>query len=769
MPEAGRFVRVRGQVQGVGFRPHVWRLAKQLGLGGHVLNDGAGVAIEVWGEVAALEAFLDRIEARAPPMAVIRSVAWRPLSGASATGPFRIVESGSGPVTTGVAPDTATCGRCLAEVFDPGDRRHGYAFTNCADCGPRMSIVNALPYDRSGTSMASFEMCPACAAEYHDPLDRRFDAQANACPICGPRLWVEDRAGPVTCGDPVAEIAACLRAGGIAAIKGIGGFHLACDASDPEVVARLRSRKRRPAKPFAVMARDIEQIRRFATFGAGEAALLASGAAPVMLFDKAGRDLAPGVAPGQSRIGFMLPYTPLHHLLLRLLDRPIVLTSGNPSGEPQAIDNETARTRLAAIADLWLLHDRDIVNRQDDSVLRLDACGPAVLRRARGFAPAALVVACDEGPAILAMGGELKSTFCMLRAGEAIPSQHLGDLENATNFAAYRKAVNLYRKLYRFEPERIAVDLHPDYLSTQWGETLAAETGARLVKVQHHHAHMASCLAEHGLAHGDETAIGIILDGFGLGADGTIWGGEILVGGYAEVRRVARFAPVAVPGGAQAARQPWRNTVAHLAAAFGDSWQERIARTPLRARLSAKQLKTILRMIDRGVNAPVSSSAARLFEAVAAAVGLCPDGQSYEGQAAMELEALALPYLATAGAYPVSVEVAGGVGELSWEPLWQALVGDLERSVSPGVIAARFHLGLAETVAGTAARIAGETGLRRVALSGGVMQNRVLLEALVRRMTDDSLDVLVHARVPANDGGLSLGQAMIAALSGRNG
>ncbi len=768
MPVTGRHIRVRGQVQGVGFRPHVWRIALELGLGGHVLNDGAGVAIEAWGEVAALEVLLDRIGSRAPPMAAIRSVVWRPLSGSPATGPFRIVESGSGPVTTGVAPDAATCARCLADVFDPDDRRQGYAFTNCTDCGPRLSIVNAVPYDRSGTSMASFEMCPACTAEYHDPFDRRFHAQPNACPVCGPKLWVEDRAGPITCDDPVAEIASFLRAGGIAAIKGIGGFHLACDASDPEVLCRLRSRKRRPAKPFAVMARDIGQIRRFATFGGAESALLASSAAPVVLLDKGGQDLASGVAPGQSRIGFMLPYTPLHHLLLRLLDGPIVLTSGNPSGEPQAIDNETARTRLAPIADLWLLHDRDIVNRQDDSVLRLDACGPAVLRRARGFAPAALAVPCDQVSAILAMGAELKSTFCMLRAGEAIPSQHLGDLEDATSFAAYRDAVDLYRKLFRFEPECIAVDLHPDYLSTQWGETIAAETGARLLKVQHHHAHMASCLAEHGLAPGDETAIGVILDGFGLGADGTIWGGEFLVGGYAEVRRAARFAPVAVPGGAQAARQPWRNTVAHLAAAFGENWQDRIARTPLRGRLLARPLETIQRMIDRGVNAPVSSSAARLFEAVAAAVGLCPGGQSYEGQAAMELEALALPYLATAGGYPVSVEAEGGITELSWAPLWNALISDLERSVSPGAIAARFHLGLAAAVAGIAARIAGETGIRRVALSGGVMQNRVLLGSMVHRMTGDGLDVLVHERVPANDGGLSLGQTMIAAVSGRN-
>jgi len=767
MPDSGRHIRVRGQVQGVGFRPHVWRLAKALGLCGQVLNDGDGVAVEVWGPASSLEAFMDRIEVEAPPMASIRSVEWRPLSGSAATGPFRIVESRSGAVRTGIAPDAATCAECLAEVTDNGDRRFGYAFANCTNCGPRLSIITSVPYDRAGTSMAVFDMCPLCKREYDDPANRRFHAQPNACAQCGPRLWIEDAAGPRPCDDPLAEAAAHLRAGAIVAIKGVGGFQLACDAWNADAVAELRRRKRRPDKPLAVMARDHGQIARFAKIRPGEAELLVSVAAPIVLMDKAGEDLAPGIAPGQSRIGFMLPNSPLHHALMRMLANPIVLTSGNLSDEPQAISNDAARTSLATIAEYWLIHDRDIVNRLDDSVLRIDACGPTMLRRARGFAPAALQLAPGFGatPAILAMGGALKSTFCLLMDGQAIPSQHLGDLENAATYADYRKTLGLYRRLFRFDPDVVAVDLHPDYPSTRLGRALARETGARLVEVQHHHAHMASCLAEHQLAPGDETSVGIVLDGLGLGADGTIWGGEILVGGYAGVRRAAHFQPVALPGGAQAIRQPWRNTVAHLAAALGEDWYDRIADTPLGAQLPARPAATLQQMIEKRVNAPLSSSAGRLFDAVAAAVGLCPERQGYEGQAAMELEALALPHLATAGAYPVVIETVDRVTVFSWGPLWRALVSDLRAAVPPGVISARFHLGMAAALAETAARIAEDAGIGRIALSGGVLQNRVLLETLHAGMTAAGLDVLVQSRVPPNDGGVSLGQAAIAAAS----
>ena len=769
MAVTGRRIRVRGLVQGVGFRPHVWRLAREAGLSGHVLNDGAGVSIHVWGEPATLGAFLDRLEKDAPLLARIDGIDTETL----AIGPpyldFRILESEEGAVSTGVVPDAATCPDCLAEIFDPANRRHGYAFTNCTHCGPRLSIVKAIPYDRANTSMADFEMCPDCTREYGDPADRRFHAQPNACPVCGPQLWLEDEAGRVECDNPIDEVAARLKAGGIAAIKGIGGFHLACDATNEEAVAELRRRKRRATKPFALMARNVSQIRRFCAVTHREEELLEAVSAPIVLLDNAEDRLASSIAPGQRRTGFMLPYAPLHHLLTAAVDAPLVMTSGNLSDEPQAIDNDDARIRLAGIADCWLMHDRDIVNRLDDSVMRIDAPGPQVLRRARGLAPEPIPLAprFADAPPVLAMGGELKSTFCILKAGRAIVSQHLGDLEEAATHADYRKAIALYRDIFRFDPAVIAVDLHPDYLSTQWGEALAAETGARLVRVQHHHAHLASCLAEHGVEPGDDRTVGIVLDGLGLGGDGTIWGGEILLGGYGGFTRAAHFAPVALPGGAQAMREPWRNAVAHLRVAFGAAWREETTGTPLEAMLEDKPVDVIGQLISKGVNAPLSSSAGRLFDAVAAALGICADRQHYEGQAAMEMEALAAPHLDDAAGYPVTVSGEGQCRILSWAPLWQALTCDLKNSVEAGVIAAKFHLGLATALADIADAIADEAGIRRIALSGGVMQNRILLETLHRRLAGQGFDILVQSRVPANDSGLSLGQAAVAAFAGK--
>ncbi len=494
-------------------------------------------------------------------------------------------------------------------------------------------------------------MCEDCAREYEDPADRRFHAQPNACPVCGPQLWLEDGEGRIDCEDPIAEVARLLKDGAIVAIKGIGGFHLACDATSETAVAELRRRKRRAAKPLAVMAKNASQIRRFCAVSAAEEELLEARSAPIVLLRNAGESLAPGIAPGHAQTGFMLPYTPLHHLLMAALDGPIVLTSGNLSDEPQATDNDDARHRLAGIADCWLMHDRDIVNRLDDSVMRVDAPGPQILRRARGLAPEPLPLAegFADAPTVLAMGGELKSTFCLLKDGQAIPSQHLGDLEEAATHADYRKTISLYRDIFRFDPQVIAVDLHPDYLSSQWGEALAADTGAELVRVQHHHAHLASCLAEHGVEPGDDLSVGIVMDGLGLGTDGTIWGGEFLVGGYGGFERAGHFSPVALPGGAQAMREPWRNTVAHLAAAFGEDWTSRIAGTALGDRLAGKPLGVIGQMIVKGLNAPVSSSAGRLFDAVAAALGIAADRQHYEGQAAMEMEALAAPHLEWGG------------------------------------------------------------------------------------------------------------------------
>ena len=617
--------------------------------------------------------------------------------------------------------------------------------------------------------MAVFPMCEDCAREYEDPADRRFHAQPNACPVCGPRLWLEDGQGRVDCSDSIAEVARLLKEGAIVAIKGIGGFHLACDATSDATVADLRRRKRRAAKPLAVMAENASQISRFCSVSEEEEKLLEARSAPIVLLRNSGDALAGGIVPGQVQTGFMLPYSPLHHLLMAALDRPIVLTSGNLSDEPQAIDNDDARKRLSGIADYWLMHDRDIVNRLDDSVMRLDAPGPHILRRARGLAPEPLPLAeaFGDAPAVLAMGGELKSTFCLLKDGQAVPSQHLGDLEEAATHADYRKAITLYRDIFRFDPEVIAVDMHPDYLSTQWGEALAEETGARLVRVQHHHAHLASCLAEHRIEPGDDLTLGIVMDGLGLGTDGTLWGGEFLVGGYGGFERAGHFLPVALPGGAQAMREPWRNTVAHLIAAFGDRWRERVAATPFAAMLDGKQAGVVEQMIAKGLNAPLSSSAGRLFDAVAAMLGICADRQHYEGQAAMEMEALVADYQDATGAFPVASEAANGATVLSWVPLWEALLEDLAGGVEAGVIAARFHAGLAAALGETATRIARSSGTPRIALSGGVMQNRILMEQLHARLTRDGFHVLVQSRVPANDGGLALGQAAIAAMSCR--
>ncbi|MDP2731623.1 MAG: carbamoyltransferase HypF [Hoeflea sp.] len=762
----GQRLRIRGLVQGVGFRPHVWRLATEEGLCGHVLNDGAGVEIEVWGSKAAQQKFRIRLTKEAPLLARIDSVECEALDQAPAEDGFRIAKSGGGEISTGVVPDAATCPACLDDISDLANRRFGYAFTNCTHCGPRLSIVRSIPYDRARTSMSAFPMCEDCTSEYENPADRRFHAQPNACPVCGPRLWLEDSDGGIACTDPIAETARRIRGGAIVAIKGIGGFHLACDATTETAVVELRRRKRRAAKPLAVMARDIDQIERFCAVDRQEEELLHSSAAPIVVLCNDGEALASGVAPGQIRIGFMLPYTPLHHLLMQALDRPIVLTSGNLSDEPQAIDNEDARARLAGVADYWLMHDRDIVNRLDDSVIRFDAPGPQILRRARGLAPAPLPLATGFAASapVLAMGGELKSSFTLLKDGQAIVSQHLGDLEEAATHADYRKAIALYRDIFRFNPEVIAVDLHPDYLSTQWGEALAQETGARLVRVQHHHAHLASCLAEHGIEPGNDLAVGVILDGLGLGTDGTIWGGEFLVGGYAGFDRAGHFTPVPLPGGARSMRGPWRNTVAHLGTAFGPDWFARVSGMPLGAALAARPLNLIEQMMAQKLNSPLSSSAGRLFDAVAGALGLCADGQQYEGQAAMELEALAQPCLAGASGYEVAFTSDQGQYVLSWVPLWEGLTGDIARGAAPGVIAARFHLGLASAVAETAMRIAETAGIRRIVLSGGVMQNRILLEALHRRLRGEGYDVVTHGRVPANDGGLSLGQAAIAVL-----
>lgn len=762
-----RAIRVTGLVQGVGLRPTVWRLAQEEGLEGFVLNDGCGVIIEATGPRTAIERFCQRIGTEAPPLARIEHIETTQLARpTTASGTFVIRTSIKGSITTGIVPDWATCPACLAECLDPGDRRHGYAFINCTHCGPRLSIVQGLPYDRRMTTMAPFVMCPSCQREYDDPSDRRFHAQPNACPECGPRLWLEDHAGRTCEQDVMQATASLLLEGRIVAIKGIGGFHLACEATSPEAVGTLRVRKARDAKPLAIMVRDLAMAASLADLSQDEAEMLSSGAAPIVLVSlRQDAALAPQVAPGQSCIGIMLPYTPLHHLLLENVDRPLVMTSGNRSSEPQCISNDDAKSRLATIADAWLMHDREIANRLDDSVLRIDAHGPTILRRARGFAPAPIPLAGGFAiaPDALAFGGELKATFCFTRAGSATLSQHLGDLEEPSTLDDYRKAMELFRRLYALAPKVIAIDKHPDYATSAIGAALANELQIPAVGVQHHHAHLAAVMAENGIEPDAGNVLGIILDGTGLGDDGTIWGGEFLVGGYRSFERAGHLEAVALAGGAAAIREPWRNTYAHLRAA-GVAKADTLdnARTVL-GWLRGKPLATIDRMLAKGINAPLASSAGRLFDAVAGMLDICRERQDYEGQAGMLLESIAAPHMASAQPYPIRIGAAP-VAILSFAPMWPELLSDMEGGAHPGFISARFHRTLIAALADCAARIASLHDIRSVALSGGVFQNRILLDGVGLELERAGLCVLRHQRVPANDGGLSLGQAAIAAV-----
>ncbi len=766
-PLSAKTIRITGLVQGVGFRPFIWRLARETGVTGHVLNDGAGVLVEIHGNPDSLSQFVRRLRPGQPPLARIDRIKVRDADFEVHPDDFRILESHEGRVRTGIVPDAATCSECLADIRNPGDRRHCYAFTNCTHCGPRLSILRHIPYDRASTSMAVFEMCPACRAEYENPADRRFHAQPTACPDCGPRLWFEEMDGNPADGDAIALAAVRLRQGRILAVKGLGGFQIAVDAANEEAVAQLRRRKHRPAKPLALMARDLDQIRRFAMVSEEEATVLRSPAAPIVLLEKAGASLADSVAGPFDRLGFMLPNTPLHHLLMAELDGPIVLTSGNLADNPQETDNEAVRRQLSGIVDGFLMHDREIVNRLDDSVVRMDRLSPLLLRRARGYAPASirLADAFRDAPKVLAMGGELKSTFCLLKGQDAILSQHIGDLENAPTFAEYKRLLALYLDLYDFRPDVIAIDSHPQYLSSRFGEELARELGADLIKVQHHHAHLASALAEREILP-QGSGYGIILDGLGWGADGTVWGGEILKGGYAGFERVGHFQPVPLPGGAAAIREPWRNLVAHLHAAFGPGYRDHLAGTNLADALSARNGAIFERMIERGVNTPLSSSAGRLFDAVAAALGACFDRQSFEGEAGMRLEALARTHMDEETAYPLDI-AEGAPVRLCFAPLWRALLTDLRKGISQGRISARFHLGLVEGLTAALLRAGAQAG-DTVVLSGGVFQNALLRDCLPDRLLRNHLKTITHRNVPASDGGLALGQAAIAAVqSGR--
>ncbi|MGZ8181531.1 MAG: carbamoyltransferase HypF [Methylobacter sp.] len=766
----GKAIRVRGIVQGVGFRPAIWHLAKQYRLIGEVWNDGLGVMIHAFGKTADLDAFIEQIPLQLPPLARLDSLEVQPLDNKPAGNEFRIIASQANGIQTPIAADAATCSDCLAEITDPANRRYHYPLTNCTHCGPRLSIIQRVPYDRCHTSMADFAMCPQCQREYENPADRRFHAQANCCPDCGPKLWLENTHGQhLTCTDPLKQAAELIRQGYIVAIKGLGGFHLACNASDAIAVSRLRARKRRYAKPFALMAGNIDMIARYARVDALEIQALQDKAAPIVLLTaQQGAALAEEVAPGDDKLGFMLPYMPLHTLLLKDLDTPIVLTSANVSDEPQCIDNDQARIKLKDIADYLLLHDRPIFNRLDDSVMRKMAGEMRLLRRARGYSPEALKLpqGFEQAGNILAMGAELKNSFCLLKNGHAIVAQHIGDLEDASVQQDYRNAIALYQQLYDFKPKCIAVDKHPGYLSTQYGQTLAETHGTELIQVQHHHAHLAACLAEHGIALDAAPVLAAIFDGLGLGDDGELWGGEFLLGDYKGYTRLGHFQAIALPGGTQAMLEPWRNTYAQLQYYFDwPTLQQDFSGLDIIRLLASKPLAMLDTMISKNLNSPPCSSCGRWFDAYAAALGLHPERVHYEGQAAIALEILATPVFAEERPYRHAFSVAscGDLSVLSWQGLWQAVLTDLSRGSDKARIAARIHQSLITATVELLLEYSQHTGTDSIALSGGVFQNRLLLEGISQQLQQHGKTVLAPSRYPMNDGGLALGQAVIAA------
>ncbi len=768
-------MRVEGVVQGVGFRPFVYGLATSLGLAGLVGNDADGVFAEVEGSAGAVARFLARLEREAPPLARIDRVSTVSMGTTGAAG-FVIATSQAGSQRRAlVSPDSATCADCLRELADPADRRYRYPFINCTNCGPRFTIVRDVPYDRPFTTMATFPMCALCAAEYHDPADRRFHAQPVCCPACGPRARLVDATGAELPGaDPIEAAGAVLRSGGVLAVKGLGGYHLVVDAGNAAAAAALRARKYREDKPFAVMVGDLAAARALCVVDTAAERVLLGAPRPIVLLPRlpeADRFIAPGVAPGNRQLGLMLPYTPLHQLLATAAAGPVVATSGNFSDEPIAFRDPDALQRLAGIADAFLVHDRAIHIRTDDSVVRVWQGRESVIRRSRGYAPEPIRLARPLLRPVLGCGAELKNTFCLAKDRHAFVSHHIGDLENAETLRSFTEGIAHFRRLFDVEPQVVAHDLHPDYLSSKYATDLA---GVELVGVQHHHAHVASCLAENGW---NGPVIGVAFDGTGYGTDGTIWGGEFLIADAADFQRAGLLAPVPMPGGAAAIRQPWRMAAAHLTASFADL----PAGLAVRDR-NAAQWDAVVTMAARGVNAPLTSSAGRLFDAVAALLGV-RDAINYEGQAAIELEQLA--DVGEQGSYRAAITerpaaaVAGGLAAAAALPraeaqlivggsdLVRAAADDLAAGVEPSVIAARFHNGLAAATVAVCCRLRDQTGLGVTALSGGVFQNLLLTDRVVARLQEDGFQVLRHGQVPCNDGGISLGQVAVAGARDR--
>jgi hydrogenase maturation protein HypF len=745
-----RRLSIRGVVQGVGFRPFVFRLAQDHGLKGWVLNTSRAVEIEVEGPDNAVKAFALALELETPPLAHIESIESQDglLQGYKT---FQIRESRAEPGYQLVSPDVATCPDCLAEFLDPRNRRYRYPFTNCTNCGPRFTIISDIPYDRANTTMAKFPMCDLCRAEYEDPLDRRFHAQPNACPTCGPRVWIEEWKGTAHAeGDPISKTARLLRSGLICALKGLGGFQLACLATDSDVVERLRQRKGRPHKPFALMMTDPAMVGKYCDVSAMEADLLSSPQAPILLLPvKPGSDISPFVAPGNRFLGVMLPYTPIHHLLLRDIDTPLVMTSGNVTEEPIAKDNDEAKERLSALADFALLHDRDIYARYDDSVFMVANEKQTPLRRARSYTPYPIKLPFRTRP-LLATGAEEKNTFCLARDEFAFPSQHIGDMRNLETLRHFSDTIDLYKKLFRVDPELIAHDLHPDYLSTRYADQFKGFLP--LVGVQHHHAHIAACMTDNGVS---DPVIGVAFDGSGFGPDGTVWGGEFLVASYDDYRRVGSIETMPLPGGEAAIRNPYRLALAYMYALFLE-----IPDVPSLSRINIDERAIVIAQVEGGINTPLTSSCGRLFDAVSALLDICST-TTFEGQAAIALEMAASgqPGLPP---YPFGVIKSGGLWRITMKDLFHAVLKDVIDGVDKELISRRFHETVAMMIAETAGAVAAETGVRRVALSGGCFQNRLLVSLTLPLLEKRGLLHLTHRHVPCNDGGLSLGQAAIA-------
>ena len=719
-------VTLYGAVQGVGFRPFVYRLATEMGLFGWVLNSSAGLIVEVDGTPRQLDEFLRRLADEKPPAAVVMARETSVLAAAGFT-QFEIVPSDeAAEKSASILPDLATCPRCLAELFDPADRRYRYPFTNCTQCGPRYTIINDIPYDRPRTTMHGFQLCPQCEREFTNPADRRFHAQPNACPKCGPSLsaTIEDAAGVV-------------RSGGILALKGIGGYQLIVDARREDAVARLRRLKHREAKPFALMMPSLEVVRVYCNVSPEEERVLLSSAAPIVLMRPRDLgDLAPGVAQHSPFIGVMLPYSPLHHLLMSELAFPVVATSGNRSDEPIAIRNEEARVRLSGIADFFLEHNRPIARACDDSVVRVARGREVLVRRARGYAPLPVRVPHDL-PKVLAVGGHLKSTVAIAAGKNVFVSQHIGDLDTVEALGAFERAIADLCRLYRFEPDLVACDLHPDYASTRW----ALASGLPVVRVQHHHAHVAGCAAENDVR---GPYLGVAWDGTGYGLDGSIWGGEMFLVEDSRFERVSHLRPFRLPGGDSAVREGWRSAASLRWELEGSAG---LAGVP--------QPAVFQRMLERGVNSPLTSSMGRLFDAVASIAGVASESR-FEGQAAMLLER-SLEGVETDECYPLPHR-PDGVAD--WAPLIEGVLGDKRKGDAAGAISARFHNALAEWILTVARR----TGISQVVVSGGVFQNSYLVDRTIARLEQHGFAVYTHQRVPANDGGISLGQALIAGL-----